>query len=309
VSTTPAQNEFDQQAQAALAKVKLDHFAAKPLTIEPFATSKLSWKVTIPEEFDGSVDLDIDDTPVSASGEFQVVPDSNTSYQLRARTLNRSRILGTVVLKEDLAACTAPSDEPVKWIEGIIKQAISTDSSGLYFRPPNPRPWPWPPIPWPPIVTIKDDRMIISLRLGKRGFPNPAIDIDASFALDVIPIPLPAKRRFLAGITPFEYHYHQLAPKDERISADVSVPIYLWLIPGAVIALPIAISMAEDKAHASAAKMINDIVEVLNGWFRRPEVLPPKMDKHDAGFYVNPQGSQRFWINFCPVPPTIVNAP
>jgi hypothetical protein len=78
-----------------------------------------------------------------------------------------------------------------------------------------------------------------------------------------------------------------------------------------VIALPIVISGAEDNGHAKAVKMISDIVERLNDWFHQSYVQPPKMDKHDASFYVNPQGDQRFWINFCPapIPPTSSDPP
>jgi hypothetical protein len=298
VPTAPTQNELDQRAQAALAKVRLDQFAAEPSTIEPFATSKIGWKVTVQKEGDVAVELDLDGTPVATSGEFLVAPESTTSYRLRARALGHSKILGTVTAQVDLAACVALSAEPVEVITAAIKYQINTDTSGIYFRPLLPSD------PIIPIVAIQDDRMIITLRLAKsvNNFPDPAINIDASFALDVVPIPRHGPGRFLAGITTFQYDFHQLAPASQSINVDVSFPFYVWLIPGALIALPIVISGAEDNGHAKAAKMITDIVERLNDWFHQSYVQPPKMDKHDASFYVNPQGDQRFWINFCPAP-------
>ena len=296
--TAPEQNEFDQKAQAALAEVRLDHFTAEPLTIEPFAISTISWKVTVQKEGDVAVELDLDGTPVATTGEFLVAPDSTTSYQLRAKALSHSKILGTVTAHVDLAACIALSAEPVEVITAAIKYQINTDTSGIYFRTLLPSE------PVVPLVAIQDDRMIIALRLAKKvhNFPDPAINIDASFALDVIPIPRHGPGRFLAGITTFQHDFHQLTPAHASINVDVSFPFYVWLIPGAVIALPIVISGAEDNGHAKAVKMISDIVERLNDWFHQSYVQPPKMDKHDASFYVNPQGDQRFWINFCPAP-------
>jgi hypothetical protein len=298
VVTPAAQNELDQYAQAALAKVRLGHFAAKPSTIEPFTSSKISWEVAVPDEFDVSVDLDINGTSVATSGEVSVAPTSTTSYRLRARALNHARELGTVTAHVDLGACVALSAEPVEAIAAVITTQIETDTSGLYFRPTS---YPYS------VASIKEDRMVITLRLAQElnNAPNPAINIDASFKLDVIPIARQGRGGLLAGITPFQYQFHQLAPANEEIDADVSFPWYVWLVPGAMIALPIAISNAEEKARAKATKMISNIVHTLNGWFHQSHVQPPKMDKHDAGFYVNPQGERRFWINFCPVPDII----
>ncbi len=301
VPTPAAQNELDQQAQAALAKVRLDHFTAEPSTIGPFTSSKISWEVTVPEEFDVSVELDIERTPVATSGELLVAPESTTSYRLRARAFSHSKILGTVTVQVDLAACIALSAEPVDTITGVIKYQINADPD-IYFRSTS-----------DPIVAIRDDRMIITLRLGGsvKYFPDPSIDIDASFALDVVPLPRSGRGRLLEGITIFQHDFHQLAPANEDINVDVSFPWYAWLVPGAMIGLVIAISGAEDKGHKRATKIISDIVEALNGWFHQSYVQPPKMDKHDASFYVNPQGDQRFWINFCPPPSPhlTVNAP
>jgi hypothetical protein len=77
-----------------------------------------------------------------------------------------------------------------------------------------------------------------------------------------------------------------------------------------MLILPIILSDIEGKAYASATNMINEIVDGLTSLsgFLWPDVQPPKFDKHDASFYVNPQGSQRFWITFCPVP-TIASKP
>jgi hypothetical protein len=306
VATRAAQNEQrDRQGQAALAKVKLDHFTTEPSTIEPFTGTKISWEVAVPDEAEVPVDLDIDGTPVAASGTFQVAPKSTTSYRLRARALNHSKDLATVTAELDTTACFAQTDEPVWPITQVVKYQITTDPmgqpTGLYFRS-------------APIVSIKDDRMFVTLRLKQHATkwysPDPSIDIDASFKLDVIEIPRQGLGGgLLADITALQHHFHQLAPADEKIEVDVSVPWYVWLIPGAMIGLPIALSMAEDKSRAKTTKMIAEIVEALNGWFHGSAFRPPKADKHDAGFYRNPQGEERFWITFCPVPDLITVNP
>lgn len=58
----------------------------------------------------------------------------------------------------------------------------------------------------------------------------------------------------------------------------------------------------QGKSKRTATDMISQIVAALNDWFNYQQDLQPLQawDKHDAGFYVNPQGDQRFWITFCP---------
>jgi hypothetical protein len=148
--------------------------------------------------------------------------------------------------------------------------------------------------------------MVIALRLTKQvsNFPDPAINIDASFGLEVDPIPRTGRGSVLAGVTPAGSERLELVPANKVVSADVSVPWWAWGIPGAQIPLVIAINAAQDKAEKSANNMIHEIVGTLNDWFSLQQDIQPgwAWDKHDAGFYVNPQGSQRFWIRFCPAP-------
>jgi hypothetical protein len=131
-------------------------------------------------------------------------------------------------------------------------------------------------------------------------FPDPSVDVDFSFALGVVPIP-----RY--PLT--EYEYHKLAPVDEEISVNVSVAWWAWLIPMATVVLPIVISGGEDKGGAAVVAAINAIVDALNEWFDLiPNVQPPLMDKHNAGFEADPEGDSLFFINFCPAPSGNVQA-
>jgi hypothetical protein len=298
VSPSIEPNGNGQAAQAALSKVKLDLFEAEPSTIAPFTSSTISWEVTVPRGVDVEITIELNGTPVSTSGQLQVAPESTTSYSISAQAMSYSQTLGTITVQVDLTACIALSAEPVLVITDVIKYAIETNPSRLYFRSSS-----------DPIVAIRGDRMIITLHLGKHlgtTFPNPTIDIDASFALEVVPIPPGGRGQ---GITsPFRHEFHQLAPANQSINTDVSFPWWAWLIPGAIIGLSIAETDAQDQAYGAAGDMITEIVQFLNVWFSQSYVQPPKMDKHDAGFYVNPQRDQRFWINFCPVPSPITEA-
>lgn len=287
----PGRNGLDQQALEALAKVRLDLFVAEPSTIEPYSNSKISWKVTLPERSDVPVILDISGTSVAASGGLQVTPESTTSYQLKAQAGSLTKVLGTVTVQVDLAACIAPSGAPGYVVEDMIRYKVEKDKSGIRLRS----------TPHPVVVSIEGDRMNITLRLtdSVKLAPDPSIDIETSFALTVVPLPPGGPK---PGIVFSDHDFHRLAPTDERADVDVSFPWYVWLIPGAMLGLPIAISDAEAKAYAKATKLVGEVVEGLDGWFRYPEVQPPWMDKHDASFHVNSEGEEIFWIRFCPAP-------
>lgn len=276
------------ETQLALSKVTLDVFTAQPSTITAFGGATLTWDVNVPSDVSDVLDIEIhlNGTPVSPSGELLVTPVATTSYSITASTLGVFKTLGTVTVQVDLTACVALSAEPVFAITEVIKYQIEQNNS-LYFHSTS------------DIVSIQGDRMIVSLHLGYRlkKLPDASVDIDASFALDVVPMPTGGQ-----GST-IQYDFHELAPTGQSIQVNISVAWYLWLIPGAIIALPLIISDAEAKTQAQFTDVITEIVKGLNGWFHQSYVQPPTIDKHDAGFYVNPQGDQRFWINFCPVPP------
>lgn len=290
-------NDLDQEAQTALAQTTLALLTADPATIKPFTSSALSWKVTVPNERDVAVTLDLAGVSVATSGQWAVSPESTQSYQLRARAGRYSKILGTVIVSVDMRACIALSDSPIFLVTQLINNGIKLDKSGLYFQH----------VPFPSVIGIAGNKMIIRLLLAQdvKYIEDPKITIDASFELGVVVAPTLPVRPGAAH----PYAYHQLAPANEVVNVDVSFATYLWLVPGAMIFLPIESANAQRKAQAKMQTIISEIVSLLNGWFVDSDVQPPKMDKHDASFYVNPQGDQRFWVTFCPVPLSIpVNA-
>src|SRR5215469_12200523 len=140
MTTSPTVNETDLLAQEALQAVKLDLLTAKPSPVRPFSSSTISWAVTLSDKFDIPVQILLDDTPVPTSGQVQVAPDLPQTYQLSAHAIRYSRILGSITLDIDFAACVTLTDAPVRFIAGMIEQQINTDTSGLYFRSTAPFP-------------------------------------------------------------------------------------------------------------------------------------------------------------------------
>jgi len=279
--------ELDLQARAALEQVRLDTFTVDPSRIDPFGRSTLSWAVSIPEDSEIPVNLDIDGIPVAASGELLVAPESARSYQLRASAWNYSQVLGTVTVEVDLTTCIALSEDPIFQLTAVIKSRVDPKKTGVELRSPS-----------EPILTVQGNQMNVRLRLRSTHTAGPDIDIDASFELGVAPIP---PHRPAQNIIISQQDFHRLVYLNPSTNVDVSFPWYLWLIPGAMLLLPILRSGIESHGRVKAAETIEGITNCLNDWFKEPFIQPPRMDKHDAGFYATPQGEGRFWVTFCPV--------
>jgi hypothetical protein len=166
----------------------------------------------------------------------------------------------------------------VRWVEGVVSQKIHERTDGVYLRS-------------DPQVTIVSDQMKLHLSLGKKisviGISaDPTITIDAGFGLAVVPGTAPLTLRHLVlGDRPGVLEFPpKLAPVAKDIRTDCSFPWYVWLVPGAMIALPIAASGAEADAYRSADSMIDDIVdELLNGYFQsRPNTYKHKGEPNGA---------------------------
>jgi hypothetical protein len=75
--------------------------------------------------------------------------------------------------------------------------------------------------------------MVIALRLAVHiphwYIPDPAVDIDASFGLEVDPIPYAGPGAALGGITPPVYQRHQSMPSNEVVNTNMSFPSWTWV--------------------------------------------------------------------------------
>lgn len=294
-------NGGDDEALAALQSVRLDSFKAEPSTIAPFYSSRLTWAVTVPDP--SLVEILLDGHVVSHGGERWVAPAVAQSYQLSARAGHHSRILRTVTVHVDLEQCVRPETNLLPaFLIANIEEGVNADTSGIYLRPK----WNiWQPTvpPIPPVqVWISGGRLNLKLRLGKRiaWFPDPVIEISASFGLEVVrEMGYHAGGGPAAEIRPLLTTH--LASSSEEIIVDVSFDWWAWAAPGAVIGLAIAISGAEEHGRAATARLIADIVDGLDGFY----ATPPHTEKESADLYVDASGKGTFAVTFCPPPKPI----
>jgi hypothetical protein len=296
--------EADDEAMFLLNKVKRHSFAANPAAIGPFGPSLLSWSVTAPE----GVTIRLDGLTVEASGERWLLPAATETHRLSAKAGSISKSLGVASVHVNDLQCRTLDDALLPTFLAVgIQKGIEEDDSGVYFRM----------IPGldpaggflryvrsKPSVSISTDRLTIALQLGKvvNNFPDASIDLSISFGLQVV-----QDSFSIIG-------HRRIAATAEVITVDISFPFYAWLIPGAMIGLPIAIDGGKEEARARSMKMINQIVgqtglgiaidetghaieeKSLNNYFQNPA----GMEKHDVQLYVNSVGQGIFAVQYCP---------
>ncbi|MBN1964210.1 MAG: hypothetical protein JW910_06165 [Anaerolineae bacterium] len=225
------QQDGNDGAIDVLGEVSLTFFKAQPTVIGPFGASVISWEVKGPPGFH----VRLNGQNAGKTGQQVVQPSSAATYRLSAHAGQASRSLGTVQVTVDRATCASYEiSNPRSAIEAPVRAGIN-NSADLYFRDS-------PGL----AVTFSPGRIRLQLRLKNRvnNFPDPSVDIDASFGLAV--------------------HDGTLEPVAEQISVDVSVPWWAWLIPGAPIGLAIAIDMAKDGAKKDVHEMIQSLGQLLN---------------------------------------------
>jgi hypothetical protein len=264
---TEANGSGDQQVLAVLDKVKLERFTATPEGLSPFESGVIEWQVSVPDS-DIAVSILLDGAEVAVAGALPIAPELTTTYRLSADARNHRKQLGQLTVDVDLSACITKDDpQIIKWVAGGIKTKVAERTDGVYLRPglfgiDN------------PIVRISEGRMYIHLVLGKnvKGFPDPTITIDASFGLEVVPGPPPASVRPVLVSRPDVITIPPvIRAAGKEISTDVSFPYYAWLIPGAMLILPIIESQAEGDAYRSGDSMVDDLAsQVIGTHFATP---------------------------------------
>jgi hypothetical protein len=226
-------NDQDQADDSAdiLGEVSLKSFTAQPTNIGPFGASVLSWSVSGPAGFH----VELNSQNVAKTGTRVVQPVATTSYRLSAHSGQASKQLGTVQIIVDRSSCeTYDIGNPRSAMEAPLRQRIR-NSEDLSFRSD-------PGL----FFTFSPGRIRMKLYLKKEfnNFPNPDVDIDASFGLAV-----------LDGA---------LVPIREQISVDIRFPRWVWLIPGVALPLSIAIDMGKESATKKMQEAIAGMVLVLN---------------------------------------------
>jgi hypothetical protein len=167
------------------------------------------------------------------------------------------------------------------------------------------------------VSTTKHGRMKIALRLKKKldWLPDPDVDIDASFGLQVVQGGPQLSFSGLPPLTVWWSLHHHLEPADVAISTDLSFPRWAWLVPGLGAFLTQARLQGEQAARESATAMVAEAVQqLLDPWFGLPFIggpkPPPKSDKHAAWFFVDPVHGGMLATTFCPeLPPFPAHLP
>jgi hypothetical protein len=95
-------------------------------------------------------------------------------------------------------------------------------------------------------VTVTPGRISFHIHVRERfpNFPDPTVDIDASF-----------------GMTVRDGH---LEPVNEDVKASVTEPWYVWLIPGVAFPLALALAMGQSDAEKSGRDAIQGVVQFLS---------------------------------------------
>lgn len=221
-----------------LGDVSLKFFNAQPAAIGPFGASVLNWAVEGPPGFH----VRLNNRQVAKKGQQVVHPTSTTSFRLSAHAGQASRTLGNVQVSVDRSSCeTYDIGNPQSAIRAPVTAQIN-NSGDLYFRSD-------PGIS----VTFSPGRIRLRLTLAKRqnNFPDPSVDIDATFGLTV--------------------NDGALIPFGEQISVDVSVPFWAWFIPGAFPGLAIALDQGKEDARKQTHEAIQGIAQILSF-----HALPPQ---------------------------------
>lgn len=267
--------ESEDPSLKILEQVTLKHFAANPVNIDPFGVSTLGWHVDGP----GGFRVKIDGLQVSKSGTRSVQPRETHTFRLYAFAGQASKFLGLATVNVNLARCISRESSLIdELVAGVLKQEIDKRND-IYFRNGS-----------KPQVTITPDSIRFILRLAsvQNNFPDPSVDIDVSFGLGVAADDLVAFRR-------------KLVPVAVNISVDVSVPWWVWLIPGVQIGLAIALDMARDSARKEMQTIVNRLVdEAISPFFRSLQV-PDAMEEHSARIFVI-EGFGTVEVTYCPGP-------
>jgi hypothetical protein len=231
---------------ANLARVSLRSFTATPDQLDPFGAALVAWEVTGPGH--GTFyRLKLNGSFVPPRNERVVQPKTTTNYRLTAVSGSSIRALGNVTVDVDLSRCDMfqiPSAQNT--IEGVLRSGVEAEED-IYFRTVlRTMNGQITPVTSSPEVTFSPGRIRFKLVLGKEvnNFPNPSIDIDVSFGLDV--------------------QDGDVVSSGEDIDIDVSVPFWAWALPGAIPGLALAIAAGKDSARRSMRNAIAGIAQLLN---------------------------------------------
>jgi hypothetical protein len=235
---TDPDNPTLEEGKEILARVVVESFVAQPASIGPFGASDVSWALG-----GSATDCAIffEGVRVNVWGSRIVQPRSTISYSLRATAGSASKILATATVDVNLRSCnTVPWSVARSFIDGILRAGIAA-TPGLTLN-----------VRGPSLIVIFETRrvrFIMYLKKSVDWIPDPDVDVDASFDLDV--------------------QDGELVARNEVVHVDIKIAPYLWLIPVGPIALPLLISEQQRSAEDSVRAGIQRLVTELNTLYAR----------------------------------------
>jgi len=240
---------IDQSALETLAQVKLQQFSATPAQIEPFGESTVRWTVSGPST---GFTVTLNSVAVARSGSQLVQPVITTAYTLAARAGPYTRPLGSIAVQVDLDACQIipqPATDVRGLLSRFIASSILSSDSLLYFRTYVTTVDGVETLEtYTPEVTFLPGLIQIVLHLGSKikghpHFPDASIDVTIIMGLAIVNGSLQAGGSVVTGT--------------------VSEPWWVYLLPGAIIGLGIALSDAEDSLPMKFAPLVDGIAEFI----------------------------------------------
>jgi hypothetical protein len=262
-----------------LERVTLDHFTANPQNIGPFGSSTLLWQV-VRNQAPPAVQIRIDNVPVADTGSELVQPLFSHTYMIAAIYRGAFRELGTATVNVGLSGCKIKEiPNAVGFITTGIQQAIAQRKDVSLKTPPQ--------------VAITPGTIAVHLELRR---PTKIDALHLSFDADVM-IDLVFGLTVVSAPPPTVFWGRTLAPVNVQINTDVSVPFYLWFIPGAAFGLAIAINLANGDAQKAARELLDGLVNFFNE-FPDPQGFG-NLEPHSVDF--SPDSGGSIDILECPV--------
>jgi len=231
----PPNEQSLAKALDALQQVELQSFTATPPTIGPFGQSTLSWKASAPS----GVHFELDGRQVPRVGSQIVRPGATSTFNLTARALTLSSLVGQRTVTVDLDACmllSVPEEDVRAQLQAVIDGLLAQDEHLTQKSP--------------PLLDVTPSGIVMKLRfeVHLKHSRNPDFNVDALIGLAVHDgVIKPFFLQFSA-----ELHFSFL---EEALN--IAIDATAGLLAGGPF-LHIAFAQAESAAAANARQQILD---------------------------------------------------
>lgn len=249
-----------------IATVWLNSLTATPGVVRPFEAATIAWDVHADVV---RPRIELNGEPVDLVGSRVVTPHSSSTYRVVARTSNTTRELGRVDVDVDARACiTYEPASMLHVLNGGWRLGLEDIDNIALKKEPR--------------VVLEDGK--IHLRA------------DFGFELGRIPATGSGKIRATFGIGAVD---RNVEPWGIDIDVELSVPWWVWAIPGAIIGLNLALGSERARARASVRDAIADLSRLVQFW----SAPPSGMSLHSVRVQQDENGRDAIRVTACPDDP------